>query len=536
VHVSSYFVALRSAVVRDPEFQRYLGSVTRQSVKSNIILRYEIGLSRWLVNHGHRFETFAGDVYPYHPVYNGWYFRLLDQGFPLLKRQLLSTNPLHVKDLASWKERILAKVPDAKVDQFERNLRRVVDPEALRATVDAGVAVPTAVAAVEPSTALLTDDEFQRADRRSVKRPELWVFPVDPVTQELTGNVRAVFEQVRENPAIHKAVLRRDRAVDVGGANVEVVELTSRAGQERLLRAGSVLVDVDLRAEVLHPVSGEFHNIVRLGSPARDTRLEVDAAAVETSAGDEVRYRAILSSSKVETLALTAASYPMSFHQVWNTGSPRTDFVLRDEASLPSDMAAELEELRGRLAGRRLLLVVTGDEHVRGHGLASDDLGRLGAWLEEHGCVLGLRVRGSAAERATTSADGVPVIDLSRMTHPEVLYREATALISDASGSFVDFLVTGRPVLTYVPRTAPISESQAADLAGVFPGPVAQDFDGLWAALDGLLAETHDATYTFKRRLFHDHLDGRSAERAAERIRDLTEVYGVGKPFGERMA
>jgi hypothetical protein len=532
VHVSSYFAAFRAPVIRDPEFRRYLGTVRRQSVKSNVILRYEIGLSRWLVTHGHRFDTFAGDVYPYHPVYNGWYFRLLDQGFPLLKRQLLSTNPFRVKDLASWKQRILAKVPDAQVDLFERNLRRVVDPAALRATVDDVSAVPDRTEPETPAD-LLTDDEFRVADRRTVRRPELWVFPVDPTTQELTGNVRAVFEQVRQEPTIRKVVLRRDTPIDLDGANVEVVDLASPAGQERLLQAGTVLVDVDLRSEVIYPVSGEFHNIIRLGSSGRDKRLEV---ADGENPADDARYRALLSSSKVETLALTAASYPMTFHQVWNTGSPRTDFILGDEANLPADLAAELSDVRATLAGRWLLLLVTDDDLERDHGLSSEERARIGEWFVQHGCVLGIRSRRLPGSLPASSPEGIPFLDLSGVTHPEVLYREATALLTDVSGSFVDFLVTGRPVLTFVPDVAPVSRRRVADLEDVFPGAVTRTFDELWAALDGLLTAQTDATYTFKRRLFHDHLDGASAARAVEKIRDLTEVYGVGKPFGERMA
>ncbi len=67
LHVSSYFAAYRQPVLRDPEFRRYLLSVTGQTDKTSVIQKYEIGLSRWLVNHGHRFETFIRDVYPYHP-------------------------------------------------------------------------------------------------------------------------------------------------------------------------------------------------------------------------------------------------------------------------------------------------------------------------------------------------------------------------------------------------------------------------------------------------------------------------------------
>ena len=57
----------------------------------------------------------------------------------------------------------------------------------------------------------------------------------------------------------------------------------------------------------------------------------------------------MISSSKVDTLAMTAAFYPLTFHQIWNTGLPRNDFILRDEDQLPADLRA-VDKLRSRSA------------------------------------------------------------------------------------------------------------------------------------------------------------------------------------------
>jgi len=531
LHVSSYFAAYRQPVLRDPEFRRYLLSVTGQSNKTSVIQKYEIGLSRWLVNHGHRFDTFIRDVYPYHPTYNGWYFRLLDQGFPLLKRQLLSTNPFGLRDLAGWKERVLAKVPGADVEMFERNLHRVIDAATLDATLGRD---PDALDTTdEPSpVTLLEHDDFRRADRRLAKDAALWVFPVAPGSGAFTGSARSVFEAVKDEPSIRKAVLSRGTRLDVDGVNVEVVDLESPEGQARVLRAGTVLVGRTLAAEVPYPVSGEFHNLVHLGAgePHRLMAIAEDAARAEGN--DDAQYRAIVGSSKVEVLALTAASYPLTFHQVWNTGLPRTDFIVSDEERLPADMHAELVRLRDRVGDRRLLLWTAGD----GAGLSPDDAVWLSRWLVENDGVLG--VRGVPATWTSALGDGA-VVHLSEdeFAHREVLLREAAALVTDFSSVFVDYLVTGRPMVGVPPARGAVGvEGADRDMEAAFPGVVVRTPDALRASLDGIFDRDPDSTYEFKRRLFHDHFDGKNAVRAAERVRDLTEVYGVGKRFGERMA
>ncbi|HWV75775.1 MAG TPA: CDP-glycerol glycerophosphotransferase family protein, partial [Isoptericola sp.] len=384
----------------------------------------------------------------------------------------------------------------------------------------------------EPSpVALLEHDDFRRADRRLAKDAALWVFSVDPVSGAFTGSGRSVFEAVRDEPSIRKAVLSRGEPLDVDGVNVEVVDVESPEGQARVLRAGTILVGRTLAAEVPYPVSGEFHNLVHLGAgePHRLMAIAEDAARAEGN--DDAQYRAIVGSSKVEVLALTAASYPLTFHQVWNTGLPRADFIGCDEDRLPADMLAELVRLRERVGDRRLLLWTAGEALA----LTPDDASWLSRWLVENDGVLG--VRGSETTTWTSSLDGGTMIHLPEadFVHREVLLREAAALVTDFSSAFVDYLVTGRPMVGVAP---PRDAAQGADrdMEAAFPGAVVRTPEALRSALDGIFGLEPDSAYEFKQRLFHDHFDGMNALRVAERVRDLTEVYGVGKRLGERMA
>ena len=103
--MGSYFLALRSEVIADPEFRRRLDMVAAQPEKNSIIRKYEIGISSYLTLAGYHVETFVDGVLPFHPIYRASVFELMEEGFPFIKRQFLHENPFHVPDLDRWKER-----------------------------------------------------------------------------------------------------------------------------------------------------------------------------------------------------------------------------------------------------------------------------------------------------------------------------------------------------------------------------------------------------------------------------------------------
>jgi hypothetical protein len=131
VHVGSYFLALRRPVLDDPGFRRRLDAVRPQRDRANLVQKYETGTTQYLVGQGFDFSTWVPELRPNHPIYGPGVFDLLAEGFPVFKRRFLVANPYDTPDLAEWKDRILAVVPDAPVDMLERNLLRVADPDDL---------------------------------------------------------------------------------------------------------------------------------------------------------------------------------------------------------------------------------------------------------------------------------------------------------------------------------------------------------------------------------------------------------------------
>ncbi|QOW24167.1 CDP-glycerol glycerophosphotransferase family protein [Lysobacter sp. H23M47] len=531
--VGSYFVAYRQPVIRDTGFRRQLEAVHPQKCKLRIIQKYEIGFTHYLISKQFAFDTFIDHLYPFHPIYTGYHFDLIREGFPLFKRYFLSQNHYNTPGLARWKDLLLGLVPDADVDAMERNLWRVADHDKLLRSFsiteneDGDVVVPV----------LLNDDEFRKADEETPTFDHWWAFPACAFNDTFAGNERALFEEVRNDPSIKKIVLTRRKAVHVDGENVVVVPLSSPEGQYHLLRARQIFIKHSPTRNLLFPVSPELHNLINLwhGIPLkRIGYASLDMQRCLKAIGAEhAKCRAVISSSKIDSMAMASAFYPLSYDKVWNTGLPRNDFIVRDTDRLPGDLRAELHQLEALCDGRRLVLFVptfkAGQEDAYYH-FQPDEVAALRAWLHENNAVLG--VREHMADHARTYFNllrGPHTIDLSdrRFTDVEVLYRKAAALVTDYSSCFIDFMLTGRPMVSFAydyDNYANAERGLFYDMEHVFPGPVCHNFPQFMDALGNVFkARTpmQEAGYAWKRRLFFDHLDDGNAWRVVKRVKNL---------------
>jgi CDP-glycerol glycerophosphotransferase (TagB/SpsB family) len=506
--------------------------VSAQAEKINLIYKYETGTTQYLVGQGYDYATFVPDLYPYHPVYGPSAFELIARGFPLVKRQLLSDNPYGVPDLADWKARLSALVPEAPVDMLERNLLRTAADDRLRRSL----AIRTEADGTVRRERLLTRAEFRVEDRWAPKYDHWWAFPVCAYDHTLAGNERAVFEEVRDDPSVKKIILTRSRTVDLTGENVVIVPLLSREGQHYLARSRQIFVKHGPRINARWPLSPITHNFVnlwhgiplkRFGSAMVSQAVEDDPVIMRNNRG----CRAVVTSSKVDALTMATAFYPLSLADMWPTGLPRNDMITRAEDRLPEDLRATEARLREEVGDRRLVLFLPTFKDGQAdsyHRFREDEVRALGEWAAAHNAVLG--VREHMADRAHTySTMLAPLgpIDLSSRRYPdlEVLYRVADGLVSDYSSCLVDFLLTGRPVVSFaydLDRYSAQERGLFYDLEKVLPGPVCRSFDELLAGLHGIFQERTEEQreeYEWRRRLFFDHVDDRASSRVVERVR-----------------
>jgi hypothetical protein len=476
IHVGSYFLAFRKRVLSDPRFRSRLDQVARQSDKTQIILKYEIGFSRLLILAGYQVSTYVDGVLPYHPVYRESAFGLLRDGFPLLKRQFLYQNPFQRPDLRRWKDRVLAVVPDADVDTMERNLRRVAPFWSLQRSFDIRTDETGRIVLPEPPG----PDTFAGEEKSVPRHPHWWVFTVDPRTGVLGGAARAVFEAVRHDGGVKKIVLHGQRKPRLGpGRNIVTALGESAEGQSYALRATALFVTVGPRADLNHPLSPAYRRFIMLGDPAA---VALPDPPLDVAAQHDVDLTRVVVVESPEARERVATLYPhVPEDALWLTGNPRHDLLVQPEHRLAETMRTQLAELREALDGRPLVLVSPRGDDVADRDRARASSVELSAGLGAD-AVVGLR---PAPGARTAGEPALPegVLDLSAERFPdvEVLWRLARVVVTDAPVDLHDLAVAG--AATVDPGCADLAAEVRRLLTAPAPEPV-------WGSLvDGAAAQ-----------------------------------------------
>lgn len=390
---------------------------------------------------------------------------------------------------------------------------------------------------------------FMELDRWAPKFDHWWAFPVCGYDHTLTGNERSIFEEVRHDPSIRKIILTRSKPVDVDGADVHVVPLDSAVGREMLARSRQIFVKHGVSVNLGLPLDSKLHNVVnlwhgiplkRFGFASLDTAAQRDVIAREHAMN-----RCVIASSEMDRLAMAAAFFPLTFDDVWVTGLPRNDFLLRPDDQLPSDLADQQASLRSEVGDRRLVLYLPTFRNAQAAGayrFSEAEKAFLADWCDRQGAVIGVREHMADSGRTySRDLEDVGALDLSAARYPdiEVLYRVAAAMITDYSSCVVDFMLTGRPVISFAYDLDRYSEEERGlfyDLDTVLPGPVARDFGQLAQALEDLFEPRDDeavASYSRCRSMFFDHLDDRSAVRVVRRVKTLYSSTVGHEPLAE---
>ena len=311
----------------------------------------------------------------------------------------------------------------------------------------------------------------------------------------------------------------------------------SPEGQHYLLRSGQVFVKHSPLVNIPFPLDAEDHNFVNLWHGIPLKRFGFASVQPPEQRAHLARHhelcRAVITSSRVDTAAMTAAFYPLTYEHMWPTGLPRNDFILAPHERLPADFQAEEQRLRDLVGDRRLVLFLpTFKDGQSGayYQFTEDQIAWLTDWCERNNAVLGVRehMADSAGSYLPMLAPtGALNLSAHRFPNVEVLYRVGDALISDYSSCLVDFLLTGRPVISFAYDLEHYSTTERGlfyDLDTVVPGPVPRTFPELATALDDLFtprtAEQRD-DYDWKRSLFFDHLDTGNADRVVDRVKGL---------------
>ncbi|WP_312909865.1 CDP-glycerol glycerophosphotransferase family protein [Stutzerimonas nitrititolerans] len=397
-------------------------------------------------------------------------------------------------------------------------------------------------------------------DRLLPKRKDCWAFFVHPLkTDQFVENARAVFEQVKADPALRKVVFTRGPATVLrleGACNLRVVDLQSLEGLLVLARCGvflltnSIALDLSWRwgngaFVVLRPsltrrvVVNLWHGIPlkRLFALTRP-ELRRNVERVELRRKERVYYHGLISSSDVDSHAMAAMFHPLDPSRVWVTGLPRNDFLSMSEPALPASLREEVQAVRVLKRGRKLIVYAPTYREAsvataQYYQFSDDEIERLRALLRQHRAVLGFRMhyfrKGEQLFNLERYIDGDTIVDLGHARINEIapVLREADLLVTDYSSVYVDALYIDKPVFSFAYDLEHYQSQQNGllyDMELAFPGPVVATFTELLVALEQELLQPEQVAsvrYRMARKFFFNHQDDCNAARVVSRLKSL---------------
>ena len=95
-HLQSYFILYAQRLVQSSVFEDFWHEIGLHDSKNDVILSYEVGWSELLTALGFRGKAlFELATSVHNPTHESWH-RLLEMGFPFIKKELIRENPLGV--------------------------------------------------------------------------------------------------------------------------------------------------------------------------------------------------------------------------------------------------------------------------------------------------------------------------------------------------------------------------------------------------------------------------------------------------------
>jgi len=523
-HIGSYFLAFRKPILQNGKLKEILGSVSKERNKKNIIIKYEIGITRSLINAGFDFDTAVDDLYPFHPIYTNNIFKLIENGYPLFKRFFLTENHYHVPQLWQWKDKLQALVPSLNLKPIESNLYRIADAGKLYNNLYIE----------KERVKLLSHQQFLKKDQNTKKNMSHWVFPVCAYDHVFSGNERAVFESIKDDPLITKIILYRSKPISIIGSNIKLHPLESLEGQLALLEAGVIFIKGSSSQDIIYPITPNGRKIINLwhGIPLKRIGVAslVPKKILEIYKKENLKYHAVISSSKIDKMAMAAASYPLTYNDIWVTGLPRNDFILREKSLLPNDFLTQLTQLESTVQNKNFILYVPtfrNEQEKAYYHFTKKEKTTLLEWLDKNNAVLGIREHmADTANSYSKELRGENVISVNNKLYPnvEVLYRKADILITDYSSCFIDYMLTGKPMISFAFDYEHYMTEERGffyDMEFVFPGPICKDFTAFMSALQSQLQKVGtqpSQSYLFKRNIFFDYIDCNNADRVIKKV------------------
>jgi CDP-glycerol glycerophosphotransferase (TagB/SpsB family) len=372
------------------------------------------------------------------------------------------------------------------------------------------------------------------------KNKSVWLFPVHFYMHTFSDNSRAVFEEIKGDPSIVKVILVRERPIDIEpSTNIIVLKMYSLKGLWFLLKSGVVFVQHSVYLDFLHqkfnfyPLLNFYRRlIVNLWHGTTIKSLASESTGIHIKQiNREKNYYRLVSSSKIDRLAMAVSFSPSSLDRVWVTGLPRNDFLKKPEHLLPQYCQEQLKTIREKRGKRRLIIYAPTYREIKLGGVyyvfSDSEIFRLRELLETHNAILGIRMHYYNRRDEAKIVDDVNIIELDNVEIPDMglIIRESDLIISDYSSVLVEALYFPKRVISFSYDLEHYKEVQRGifySLNQIIPEPLCKTFDELLLAIEKsfeILTELENQRYEFSRKTFFDFFDDNNGRRVVDKVK-----------------
>ena len=393
------------------------------------------------------------------------------------------------------------------------------------------------------------------------KKADHWAFATHHLHSErFIENQRAVFEQVKADPNLHKIIFYRGQPKGwhiVDAVNYRIVRHGSLTGFLLLARCKvvflthSIAMDYSLRwgrkgFAVLklnskrRIVVNLWHGVAlkRLLYAANENTLQhTDRVAYRTQ--ERKHYAGLIASSDIDSYAMAAMFYPLNYQQVWLTGLPRNDFLTQAEELLPRYIQDSLGLIRQIKQGKKLIVYAptyrqtSVSETAHYYQFEQAEIDALKCLLQENNAVLGYRPHyfknSEQYFNLDRFIDNEFIFDVSQAVVPEysALARELDVLVTDYSSVYIEALYLNKPVICFgydIEHYQTQEDGLLYDMDFAFPGPIIKAFGDLLQAMQSrLMMQPEDIIeeQVTAKRIFFKYQDANNSQRVVNKVKAL---------------
>lgn len=375
------------------------------------------------------------------------------------------------------------------------------------------------------------------------KKKNIWIFPVHFYLKTFSDNIRAVYEEVKNDESIIKVILTRDKPIDSfqTDKNTVILPMKSWKAYWYLLKCKVIFIQHSLRHD-FYPIHYKENlilclkrrKLVNLWHGIAVKSIVASSTGIQHRAiNKEKKYYYITASSLNDWMVMVSAFYPVKPANVIITGSPRNDFVICDESKLPDSNQKQLSDLKEKLGGKKLIVYAPTYRETNLGGFnyefSETELNELKQLSRKHNAVIGFRLHyHNRSLNYNKIIDNENFIDLDQTLFPDmsVIIRVAEAVISDYSGLIIDTLYANKPIINFTYDYAHYALKQRGfsyPLELIAPLPLCHNFQQLTHYLNKALSNDlieFQEKYKISQKLYFENHDTSNSKRLVEFLKD----------------